>query len=189
MSQADTNTGEKPIDLQNEQEKSTHAFESFLAARDADNQPDNATEALQDSDEAEEFEAEEVEPLYTIADVERTLPLFEEVAYRAQRELADGLTWEAYDAGHLLGSAAVVIEKRGNGKTLSLDLEETLIALSISATMNPAAQMAVEALERLRGCEVHITHIPTPGDAEALRQLMVNVTSDPDFASKALFVT
>lgn len=61
MSQADTNTGEKPIDLQNEQEKSTHAFEGFLAARDADNQPDNATEALQDSDEAEEFEAEEVE--------------------------------------------------------------------------------------------------------------------------------
>lgn len=61
MSQADTNTGEKPIDLQNEQEKSTHAFEGFLAARDADNQPDNATEALQDSDEAEDFEAEEVE--------------------------------------------------------------------------------------------------------------------------------
>lgn len=61
MSQADTNTGEKPIDLQNEQEKSTHAFEGFLAARNADNQPDNATEALQDSDEAEEFEAEEVE--------------------------------------------------------------------------------------------------------------------------------
>ena len=56
MSQADTNTGEKPIDLQNEQEKSTHAFEGFLAARNADNQPDNATEALQDSDEAEEFE-------------------------------------------------------------------------------------------------------------------------------------
>lgn len=61
MSEADTNTGQKPIDLQNEQEKSTHAFQGFLAARDADNQPDNTTEALQDSDEAEEFEAEEVE--------------------------------------------------------------------------------------------------------------------------------
>ena len=68
MSQADTNTGEKPIDLQNEQEKSTHAFEGFLAARDADNQPDNATEALQDSDEAEEFEAEEVEADETFED-------------------------------------------------------------------------------------------------------------------------
>jgi uncharacterized protein (UPF0371 family) len=55
--------------------------------------------------------------------------------------------------------------------------------------MNPAAEMAVEKLEELRDCEVHITHIPTPSDSEALRQLGLNVTSDPDFASKALYVS
>jgi len=33
-----------------------------------------------------------------------------------------------------------------NEKTLSLDLVETLIALSISATINPAAQLAMEKL-------------------------------------------
>jgi hypothetical protein len=35
-------------------------------------------------------------------------------------------------------------------KTVSLDLEETLIALSISATTNPAAQLAIEQLKELR---------------------------------------
>jgi len=73
------------------------------------------------------------------------------------------------------------------GKRVSLDLEETLIALSISATMNPAAQMAVEKLKELSGCEVHMTHIPTPGDEAGLRKLGVNLTSDPDFATKRLF--
>src|SRR4030043_1319158 len=68
------------------------------------------------------------------------------------------------------------------GKMVSLDLEETLIALSISATVNPAAQMAVEKLKELSGSEVHITHIPTPGDEGGLRKLGVNLTSDPDFA-------
>jgi uncharacterized protein (UPF0371 family) len=76
-----------------------------------------------------------------------------------------------------------------NGRALSLDLAETLIALSISAASNPAAQMAIEKLEDMHGCEVHITHIPTPGDAEALRQLQVRVTSDPSFSSKALYVS
>ncbi len=73
------------------------------------------------------------------------------------------------------------------GKMVSLDLEETLIALSISATANPAAQMAIEKLKELSGCEVHMTHIPTPGDEAGLRKLGVNLTSDPDFATKHLF--
>jgi uncharacterized protein (UPF0371 family) len=73
------------------------------------------------------------------------------------------------------------------GKMVSLDLEETLIALSISATMNPAAQMAVEKLKELANCEVHMTHIPTIGDEAGLRKLGVNLTSDPDFATKRLF--
>ncbi|MCK5148561.1 DUF1846 domain-containing protein, partial [bacterium] len=75
-----------------------------------------------------------------------------------------------------------------NGRMVSLDLEETLIALSISGTSNPTAQMAVEMLRALNGCEVHLTHIPSPGDEAGLRKLGVNLTSDPDFSSKSLFV-
>ena len=73
------------------------------------------------------------------------------------------------------------------GKMVSLDLDETLIALSISATVNPAAEMAGEKLKELSGCEVHMTHIPTPGDEAGLRKLGVNLTTDPDFATKCLF--
>lgn len=74
-------------------------------------------------------------------------------------------------------------------KTLSLDLEETLIALSISATSNPAAQLAMEKLNELKGCEVHMTYIPTPGDEAGLRKLGVNLTSDPNFSSNNLFIS
>ena len=75
------------------------------------------------------------------------------------------------------------------GTMLSLDLEETLIALSISATTNPAAQMAIEKLKELRSCEVHLTHIPPPGDEAGLRKLGVNLTTDPRFVTNQLFMS
>jgi uncharacterized protein (UPF0371 family) len=73
-------------------------------------------------------------------------------------------------------------------KAVSLDLEETLIALSFSATTNPAAQMALEKLKDLQGCEIHMTHIPTPGDEKGLRKLGVNLTSDPNFSTNSLAI-
>ncbi|HOP46618.1 MAG TPA: DUF1846 domain-containing protein [Desulfobacteraceae bacterium] len=76
-----------------------------------------------------------------------------------------------------------------NEKTVSMDLEETLIALSVSATTNSAAQLAMEKLKELSGCEMHMTHIPTPGDEAGLRRLGVNLTSDPNFPTKNLFIT
>ncbi|MBD3321610.1 MAG: DUF1846 family protein [Chitinivibrionales bacterium] len=88
----------------------------------------------------------------------------------------------------ITGSLARFKKEVLNGKMMSLDLEETLIALSISATVNSAAELAVKKLKDLRGCEVHLTHIPTPGDEAGLRKLGANVTSDPDFATKCLFV-
>lgn len=71
-------------------------------------------------------------------------------------------------------------------KTVSLDLEEVLIALTMSAATNPTAQEAMEKLKELHGCEVHMTHIPTPGDEAGLRKLGVNLTSDTNFSSTAL---
>ena len=74
-----------------------------------------------------------------------------------------------------------------SARTVSLDLEETLITLSISAATNPGAQMAMERLKEIQGCEVHMTHMPTPGDEAGLRRLGTNLTSDPNFATKSLF--
>jgi len=74
-------------------------------------------------------------------------------------------------------------------KTASLDLGETLIALSISGTTNPTAQIAMERLKELKNCEMHITHIPAPGDEAGLRKLRINLTSEPNFSTKRFFVT
>ena len=74
------------------------------------------------------------------------------------------------------------------GKMISLDLEETLIMLGISAISNPAAQLAIEKLAELQNCEVHLTHIPSPGDEAGLRKLHVNLTCDPVFSSSGLFI-
>jgi uncharacterized protein (UPF0371 family) len=72
-------------------------------------------------------------------------------------------------------------------RAVSLDLEETLIALSISATTNPTAELALEKLKDLRSCEIHMTHIPTPGDEAGFRRLGLNLTADPKHATKNLF--
>jgi uncharacterized protein (UPF0371 family) len=74
-------------------------------------------------------------------------------------------------------------------KRVSLNGEEALIALSIAATSDPAAQAAMETLAEFRGCEVHMTHMPTPGDESGFRKLGVNLTADPLFATNRLFVT
>ena len=76
-----------------------------------------------------------------------------------------------------------------NEKNVSLDLEEALIALSISAATNPAAELALEKLKELQNCEVHMTYIPTPGDEAGLRRIGVNLTSDPNFSTNDLFIT
>lgn len=76
-----------------------------------------------------------------------------------------------------------------HGKMTSLDLDETLIVLSISALSNPAGQMALEKLKYLQNCEVHLTHIPTPGDEAGLRKLKVNLTCDPEYPGKSLFMS
>jgi len=76
-----------------------------------------------------------------------------------------------------------------NKKTVSLNLDETLIVLGISATTNPTAKLAIDKLSELYSCEAHITHIPTPGDEAGFRNLGINLTSDPVFSSKNLFIS
>ena len=76
-----------------------------------------------------------------------------------------------------------------SGKMASLDVNETLIALGVSALSNPAAQRALENLKWLDGCEMHLTHIPTPGDEAGLRKLKINLTCDPEYSSKSLFIS
>ncbi len=97
------------------------------------------------------------------------------------------------DEIHLLPPGVILqISKLKKGiyreESESLDLEETLTALSISTTVNPSAELAMKKLELLRGCEMHMTHIPTPGDEVALNRLGINLTTDGKFSSRNLFI-
>jgi len=90
---------------------------------------------------------------------------------------------------HIINQISKLKEGILNAESESLDLEEALIALSISATTNHTAELAMNKLCQLRGCEVHMTHIPTPGDEVGLKRLGVNLTTDGKFSSRNLFIT
>ncbi len=62
-----------------------------------------------------------------------------------------------------------------------LHTDETLIALSISAATNPAAEMAMEQLSQLRGCEVHSSVILSDVDVRTFKRLGVNLTCEPRY--------
>jgi uncharacterized protein (UPF0371 family) len=88
----------------------------------------------------------------------------------------------------VIDSVARLKEDVMGANSVSLDLSEVLICLSINASTNPTVQMAMEKLKDLQGCEVHMTHMPTAGDEAGLRRFGINLTSDPEFASKSLFM-
>jgi uncharacterized protein (UPF0371 family) len=87
----------------------------------------------------------------------------------------------------VIASVAKLKEDILGARSVSLDLSEVLICLSLNAAANPAAEMALEKLKDLRGCEVHMTHMPTPGDEAGLKRFGINLTTDPQFATGSLF--
>jgi len=62
-----------------------------------------------------------------------------------------------------------------------LHTDETLIALSISAATNPTAELAMEQLSKLRGCDVHSSVILSPVDERTFKRLGINLTCEPRY--------
>ena len=61
-----------------------------------------------------------IEPLYTIADAEQVASHFRPVVYDQPFEAAPGVTARFVEAGHILGSAAVVLDIEENGRKIRL---------------------------------------------------------------------
>lgn len=74
-----------------------------------------------------------------------------------------------------------------SNQKVSLNCEEVLIALSISAATNPTAQVAMEKLAMLKNCQAHSTTILSVSDEQTLRKLGIDVTCDAEYASQSLF--
>ena len=72
-------------------------------------------------------------------------------------------------------------------KITTLNLNEILIALSISAVTNPTAQIAYDKLTDLKVVQAHSTVIINKNSEQILRQLEIDLTSDPVFPSDNLF--
>ena len=70
----------------------------------------------------------------------------------------------------------------------SLNVQEVLVALGISAASNPAAKVGVEMLPQLRGAQMHLTHEPGAGDETGLRKLGIDLTTDANPTSRDYFL-
>ncbi len=68
-----------------------------------------------------------------------------------------------------------------------LHTDEVLIALSICATLNPVAGLALSQLSKLRDCEAHSTVILSSVDETTFRKLGVRLTCEPRYQTKKLF--
>ena len=68
----------------------------------------------------EKHHLEKVEPLYSIADADQALEMFDGYPYRHPISVGRNLTCTFYDAGHILGSAFVMLRARENGRDLSV---------------------------------------------------------------------
>ena len=73
------------------------------------------------------------------------------------------------------------------GHNPRMHLDEILIALSISAVLNPVADLALKQLPKLKGAQVHTSVILSQVDNNCLRKLGIDYTSEPSYGSKKLY--
>ncbi|MDL2310818.1 DUF1846 domain-containing protein [Peptostreptococcaceae bacterium OttesenSCG-928-C18] len=72
-------------------------------------------------------------------------------------------------------------------KNPRLHIDETLIALSISAATNPVAQLALDQIPKLKGCQAHISVMLASVDTKLFKKLKIQVTSEPVFEKNSIY--
>ncbi len=118
-----------------------------------------------------------VEPIYTHADAIASLEQFVSVGYNRPVLVVPGVTCTFLDAGHILGSAIVLLEMKERGKRTRLLFTGDLGRqdLPILRDPSPALQTDVLITESTYGDRLH----PPPPEAEArLRDLVVETCSN-----------
>lgn len=105
----------------------------------------------------------EIDPLYTIEDVERTLGMCEGIAYGSDREIIEGVNLTYRDAGHILGSAIVELNISEGGHQRKLvfsgDLGNSCAALLRDPEKVTSADVLM--LESTYGDRNHRSHEET----------------------------
>jgi metallo-beta-lactamase family protein len=89
---------------------------------------------------------EPVLPLYTMEDAENTLPMLKPVKYHASQTVGEAFAYQAYDAGHMLGSSAVALEVEGKRLIFSGDVgRANLPIIRDPEAMTPADYLIMES--------------------------------------------
>ncbi|MEG1614912.1 MAG: DUF1846 family protein, partial [Oscillospiraceae bacterium] len=77
-------------------------------------------------------------------------------------------------------------EHLGN-KNPRLHTDEVLVALSIAAATDKNAELAINQLQKLRGCEAHSSVIISQVDDAIFKKIGINLTCEPEYQSQKLF--
>lgn len=98
-----------------------------------------------------------VQPLYTADDVDETIDQFVGIGYRQQFQVAPGIAIKFFDAGHILGSASVLLEIDEKGKTTKLGFTGDLGRKNMPILRDPQSIGDVDYLisESTYGGKVH----------------------------------
>lgn len=69
----------------------------------------------------------------------------------------------------------------------SLNLEEIILALTLTKMTNPFAELALREIQNLDGCVAHCTAILSDKDEQALRSLGIDITTNAEFSNNNLY--
>ncbi|MBR3126246.1 MAG: DUF1846 domain-containing protein [Mogibacterium sp.] len=69
----------------------------------------------------------------------------------------------------------------------SLNLEEVIMALTLTKLTNPFAELALKEIPNLNGCIAHCTAILSDKDERAVKALGIDITSNPEFSNNNLY--
>jgi metallo-beta-lactamase family protein len=117
-----------------------------------------------------------IEPIYKIEDAVNCLEYFDSIGYHRQREILPGIHVTFLDAGHMLGSAIVVldIEDRDSGRDVRLVFSGDLGRVGIPIIRDPESvdHADVLLLESTYGNRLHESY----ADSEKKLENIVNAT-------------
>jgi metallo-beta-lactamase family protein len=115
------------------------------------------------------------EPIYTMADVEKSLSSFNGVKYNESVKVAPGVDVTFQDAGHILGSAGILLEISENGRKMRLGFSGDVGRANMPILRDPNLLMDLDILimESTYGNRLH----PGPEDIEEeLAQIVHDIT-------------
>ena len=73
------------------------------------------------------------------------------------------------------------------GRNPRLHISEVLIALSISASTDPVAELALSQLPKLKGCQAHTSVMLANTDVRSFQKLQIQTTSEPKYEKKPIY--